>query len=144
MSFTGRPSPLAPQIEAAEMRLNKKRRGDGAGETGGGEGMSMSASTGREEEEEVAWGRLAAGHGAARWSTSPRCSFLQPPKMSSSFSFLSPFLISYFAQPRRWMCPAMGVSREDNIHLFLSRWYTSPCTNCLLQFVWISQWHFSM
>jgi hypothetical protein len=42
------------------------------------------------------------------------------------------------------MCPAMGVSREDNIHLFLSRWYTSPCTNCLLQFVWISQWHFSM
>jgi hypothetical protein len=27
--------------------------------------MSMSASTGREEEEEVAWGRLAAGHGCS-------------------------------------------------------------------------------
>jgi hypothetical protein len=106
-------SHLAPQIEAAEIRLNRKRRGDGAGETGGGEGLSMSASTGREEKEEVACGGLAAGHGAARWSTSPRCSFLQPPEVSSSFSFLSPILISYFAQPRMRMCPAMREERKQ-------------------------------
>jgi hypothetical protein len=109
------------------MRLNRKRRGDGAGETGGGEGLSMSASTGREEEEEVAWGRLAA-----RWSTSPRCLFLQPLEVSSSFSFLSPILISYFTQPRRWMCPAMDVKRENSIHLFLSRWYASSYTAQIL------------
>jgi hypothetical protein len=47
------------------MRLNKKRRGDGAGEIGGGQGLSMSAPTWREEEDEVGKGRPAAA--TAHW-----------------------------------------------------------------------------
>jgi hypothetical protein len=76
------------------MRLNRKRRGDGAGETGGGEGLSMSASTGREEEEEVAWGETAGR--LWRCSLEHVTSLLVPPTSRGELFLLISFPYSNF------------------------------------------------
>jgi hypothetical protein len=112
------------------MHLNRKRRGDGAGETGGGEGLSMSASTGREEEEEVAWGET--GGRPWRCSLEHVTSLLVPPTSRGELFLLISFPFSNFLFHTTTEVDVPSHGREVSISSYHVVWFPMCCLDFVL------------